>query len=122
MLSVEGMYDLNKRWSVGPKLAWKRGEMRQNRDEGKWFRTRKQLAILRGRYHINRRWDGLAEYRILDVDEANDTRQGVLLSVDRHVNDNLKVGIGYNFTDFSDDLGNEDYQNRGWFINVVGKY
>jgi hypothetical protein len=122
VLSVEGMYDLNKRWSVGPKLAWKRGEMRQNRDEGKWFRTRKQLAILRGRYHINRRWDGLAEYRILDVDEANDTRQGVLLSVDRHVNDNLKVGIGYNFTDFSDDLGNEDYQNRGWFINVVGKY
>jgi hypothetical protein len=31
------------------------------------------------------------------------------------------VGVGYNFTDFSDDLTNLDYQNSGWFINTVGK-
>ena len=122
VFSVDGMYDINKRWTAGTKLAWKRGETRQNRDAGEWFRTRKRLAVFRGRYHLSKRWDGVAEYRILDVDEADDTRQGVLLSVDRHVNDNMKVGVGYNFTDFSDDLSNEDYQNRGWFINVVGKY
>jgi hypothetical protein len=122
VVSVEGMYDINRRWSAGAKYAWKRGEMRESRDEGDWFRTRKQLAVFRGRYHINKRWDGVAEYRILDVDEADDTRQGVLLSVDRHVNDNLKVGVGYNFTDFSDDLADEDYQSRGWFVNIVGKY
>jgi hypothetical protein len=29
--------------------------------------------------------------------------------------------VGYNFTDFSDDLGELDYQRNGWFINLVGK-
>lgn len=95
-------------WPAGSKLAWKRGEMHQGRDEGEWFRIQKQLAVFRGRYHLNRLWDGVAEYRILEVDEAKDTRQGVLLGIDRHVNDNLKIGVGYSFTDFRDDLSNED--------------
>jgi hypothetical protein len=33
----------------------------------------------------------------------------------------LKIGVGYNFTDFSDDLTDLDYQNNGWFVNFVGK-
>jgi hypothetical protein len=45
-----------------------------------------------------------------------------LLGLDRHINDHMKIGIGYNFTDFSDDLGDLDYDKRGWFLNVVGKY
>jgi len=39
--------------------------------EGRWFRT-----VVRGRYHLTRHWDGLLEYRWLDVDEADDNRQG----------------------------------------------
>ena len=27
-----------------------------------------------------------------------------------------------NFTDFSDDLTNFDYDHRGWFLNLVGTY
>ena len=121
ILSLEGIYDLNRRWEAGAKLAWKRGEVREARDSGQWFRTVKQLAVLRGRYHLNRRWDGLAEYRWLNVEETDELRKGALLGIERHINDNLKVGVGYNFTDFSDDLGNLDYQRNGWFINLVGK-
>jgi uncharacterized repeat protein (TIGR01451 family) len=121
IVSLEGIYDLNRRWETGAKLAWKRGEVREGRDSGQWYRTVKQLAVLRGRYHLTRRWDGLAEYRWLNIDEADELRQGALLGIERHINDNLKVGVGYNFTDFSDDLGNLDYQRSGWFINLVGK-
>jgi hypothetical protein len=121
VVSLEGIYDLNRRWELGSKLAWKRGEVRQNRDEGRWFRTVKRLAVVRGRYHLSRQWDGLIEYRWLDVDEADDNRQGALLGIDRHINAHLKIGVGYNFTDFSDDLTDLDYQNNGWFVNFVGK-
>jgi hypothetical protein len=34
----------------------------------------------------------------------------------------MKFGIGYNFTDFSDDLTLLDYEHEGWFLNAVGKY
>ncbi len=33
----------------------------------------------------------------------------------------VKVGIGYNFTSFSDDLTDYDYDSKGYFLNVVGK-
>ena len=69
----------------------------------------KRLAVVRGRCHLSKRRDGLLEYRWLDVDEADDNRQGVLLGIDRHINDHLKIGVGYNFTDFSDDLTDLDY-------------
>ena len=77
---------------------------------------------MRGRYHLIRAWDGLIEYRRLEVDEALSEREGLLVALDRHVGDNFKVGLGYNFTDFSDDLTNLDYDHKGWFINAVGKY
>ena len=121
VVSLEGIYDLNQHWELGSKLAWKRGEEREGRDEGRWFRTEKRLAVVRGRYHLTWHWDGLLEYRWLDVDEADDNRQGALLGIDRHINDHLKIGVGYNFTDFSDDLTDLDYQNNGWFLNFVGK-
>ena len=81
----------------------------------------KRLAVIRGRYHLTKHWDGLLAYRWLDVEEADDNRQGALLGIDRHINDHLKIGVGYNFTDFSDDLTDLDYQNNGWFLNFVGK-
>ena len=49
-------------------------------------------------------------------------KSGGLLAVYRHIGDNLKVGVGYNFTDFDDDLTSNDYDSKGWFINLVGKY
>jgi hypothetical protein len=64
----------------------------------------------------------MVEYRMLDVPDASSSRTGFLLSVDREVARNFRVGVGYNFTDFSDDLTNLDYQFRGVFLNVVGKY
>lgn len=32
------------------------------------------------------------------------------------------VGVGYNFTEFSDDLTDFDYDHKGWFLNLVGTY
>jgi hypothetical protein len=34
----------------------------------------------------------------------------------------LRIGAGYNFTDFSDDLTDFDYDHKGWFLNLVGWY
>jgi hypothetical protein len=47
--------------------------------------------------------------------------KGFLVGIDRHINDHLEIGVGYNFTDFSDDLTDLDYQNNDWFLNFVGK-
>ena len=38
----------------------------------------------------------------------------------RYVGKHLKVGAGYNFTDFSDDLTDLSYDHQGAFLNVIG--
>ena len=122
IVAVEGIYSLTPKWEVGAKLAQRSGELRTDRSSGEWFESTTSLAAMRWRYHLIKRWDMLAEYRWLDVDEAESTRQGWLVGVDRHISDHLKLGVGYNFTDFSDDLTRLDYEHEGWFVNAVGKY
>lgn len=40
----------------------------------------------------------------------------------QQVADLVRVGVGCNFTDFSDDMTNLRYDNKSWFLNIVGYY
>ena len=40
----------------------------------------------------------------------------------RDIGKNFRIGAGYNFTEFSDDLTDFDYDHEGWFLNMVGMY
>jgi hypothetical protein len=67
------------------------------------------------------KWDLVVEGRMLEVEQAEDSRAGFLVAGYRHIGNHMKLGVGYNFTDFSDDLTDLDYDSQGFFINVVGK-
>jgi len=120
--SVESLYKLSSRWEFGLKLAIRRGEIRLNRDSGPWFDSGLDIAVGRARYHLNHKWDGLLEYRYVANSELDDARSGALIGAYRHIGKQLKFGAGYNFTDYSDDLTNLDYDNGGWFIDLIGKW
>jgi outer membrane protein OmpA-like peptidoglycan-associated protein len=122
VLSVDAIYDLVPKLSVGGKLGYRMGELRDTSLPGSgWFSSRAWLAIARADWHVVHEWDALAEWRYLAVKEAGDARTGALVGVYRHLNENVKIGVGYNFTNFSDDLTNLDYRSRGWFVNLIGK-
>jgi hypothetical protein len=52
-----------------------------------------------------------------DIDEQ---RAGALAVISRYLGDNLKLGVGYNFTDFSDDLTDLSFDHQGVFLNLAG--
>jgi hypothetical protein len=60
--------------------------------------------------------------RRLDLPDADDSRSGMLVMMYRQVGNHIKVGAGYNFSDFSDDLTQLDYRYQGLCVNLVGKY
>ncbi|MFK7816797.1 MAG: OmpA family protein [Gammaproteobacteria bacterium] len=122
IFAVEGIYDLTKKWEVGAKVAYKTGDRRIQRGSGTWFETGAHLAVARARYHMLKKWDALFEYRWLESEERDDNKDGALLGVYRHVGQHMKVGAGYNFTDFDDDLTDNDYDAHGWFFDITGKY
>jgi hypothetical protein len=119
--AVDVMYDLTANWTVGGKYAYRHGQVAQDRVNPEYFDSRAHLYVLRADWHFVHRWDALLEVRRLDLPDAQDRRSGILLGIFRHLGNHIKVGVGYNFSDFSDDLTQLDYRHEGLFINVVGK-
>ncbi len=122
IFAVDTMYDLTRQWTLGAKYAYRLGELSAEREDPEFFESRAHLLVLRADWHVVRNWDLLLEGRTLDLVDAEDTQSGLLFGVYRHVGNHLKLGVGYNFTDFSDDLTDLDYDSRGAFINLIGKF
>lgn len=120
VFSVDTIYDVQPWLSVGGKYAFRIGQLKESKADGIWFSSRADLLVLRADWHFVKEWDALVEWRKLRVREAADARSGALLGLYRHVAPGVKIGIGYNFTRFSDDLTDLSYRSRGWFINVLG--
>jgi flagellar motor protein MotB len=113
-------YDLTANWSVGGKYAYRLGEASLDRVQPSFFDNTAQLAVLRLDWRFLKQWDTLAEVRQLGLPDINQRRRGVLAAIYHHVGKNLKVGVGYNFTDFSDELTDLKYNHRGIFVNLIG--
>jgi hypothetical protein len=120
--SIDVMYDLTSRWTVGGKVAYRFGQVALDRENPEYFDSRAQLYVLRTDWHFIYHWDALIEGRWLDLPDAHDSRSGALLGIYRHLGNHIKIGVGYNFSDFSDDLTQLDYKHQGLFINVIGKF
>ena len=113
-------YDLTANWSVGSKYAYRIGQESLDRVHPNFFENPAQLAVLRVDWRFLKEWDTLAEVRTLYLPDVNQQRRGVLTAIYRRISKNLKAGVGYNFTDFSDDLTNLKYNHKGVFLNLVG--
>ena len=121
VLSMEGVYKADQRWEFAGKLARRTGEVRMGRLEGAWSDSTATFAAAQARYGIGGQWHALGELRWLGVSDGGD-RSGFLAGLDRDLGRNFRVGVGYNFTDFSDNLTHFDYDYRGFFLNVTGRY
>ncbi len=81
------------------------------------------LLINRINYNFYRRTIAIGlEYRILSLLD-NETKSGFLIDIGYNFNKYFKLAIGYNFTDFSDNLYRlNDYDHHGFFLRATGKY
>ncbi len=120
ILSLDTLYDLTPRWTIGGKYAYRLGQVSMDRVNPEFFNSRASLYVARADWHVMREWDAMLEWRLLDLPDAQDRRSGNLVGIYRHLNDNFKIGAGYNFTSFSDDLTDLSYTYRGIFINAIG--
>ncbi|RMX05948.1 hypothetical protein D8I35_12445 [Corticibacter populi] len=121
VLSFEGVHKLDQNWELAAKLARREGKVRFGRGAGDWADSAATFAAGQIRYDLRQQWHALAEYRALKVKDGG-IKKGFLVGLDRDITKNFRIGLGYNFTDFSDKLTDFDYDHKGWFINLVGTY
>ena len=118
--AVDITYDLTPRISIGGKYAYRIGYVSLDREDPTFFANNASLYVLRGDYKFRDNWEFMAEVRLLDMPDLNESRSGFLTTVSRYLGDHLKIGLGYNFTDFSADLTDLSYDHQGVFLNVTG--
>lgn len=119
--NLEVSYDLNPQWTLGGKLG---GRWTDSADQAADPLTSNDawLVIANARYNVVHNWDALIEARYFDAVDADFAETGALAAVYRHFGNNAKVGIGYNFSSFSDDLTDLSLDDEGVFINLVAKF
>ncbi|MEZ5870925.1 MAG: TonB-dependent receptor [Nitratireductor sp.] len=122
IVSADFDYALNERLSIGGKYGMRIGEVSMDRSNDNFTRSSAQLGIARADFHIVKEWDILVEGRALWLSDPQQINFGALAGVYRHVGDNMKLGVGYNFGRFSDDLSDLVMDDQGVFVNVIGKF
>ena len=115
-------YDLFEKLSVGGKYGFRTSQIEAERGSGEFSNSTAHLLIGRVDFHVVKNWDVLLEARSLWVEEFQQAQTGYLAAVYRHVGDNLKVGVGYNFSSFSDNITDLTHDDEGVFLNIVGKF
>jgi hypothetical protein len=113
-------YDLTGDWSIGGKYAYRLGQISLDRDDRQFFDNAAMLYVLRTDWRFRDNWELLLEGRLLDMSDLEEQRSGALVTLSRYVGEHFKVGVGYNFTDFSDDLTDLSYDHQGVFLNLTG--
>ena len=122
IFSLDAQYRLTNWLTIGGKYGYRNGEVSLTRVSDDFVDSTAQLGILRADIHFIKKWDAVLEGRILDVSAADDRRAGFLGAIYRHVGENAKIGVGYNFTDFSDDLTDLTFDDSGVFLNLIAKF
>lgn len=122
ILSADVIYDLTPKLSVGAKYGFRLGETKEKTAGASWENSQAHLAVLRADWRVVNNWDALIEGRVLWSPTTDQTDFGLVAAIYRQVSENFKVGVGYNFGRFSDDLADLVYDDQGVFFNMIGKF
>jgi hypothetical protein len=122
ILSFDVNYDVTPILTLGAKYGFRIGEIRDRTAGSAWEKASAHLGVIRADFNVVKDWDALVEGRVLWTPEAHSTDFGALAAIYRHIGDNFKIGVGYNFGSFTDDLRDLTYDDHGVFVNVVGKF
>ncbi|MBO6944358.1 hypothetical protein [Altererythrobacter sp.] len=119
---IDFNYDASQKLTLGGKYGYRTGKVSLSRESNEFVSSTAHLAVLRADYNVVTKWDVLLEGRVLWVTAADDLRTGALAAAYRHIDNNVKIGVGYSLSDFSDDLSDQSYSSHGPFLNLLGKF
>jgi len=121
VLSLTPIYELPYGFQAVGKVAWKHTALRVANLPT--VEDTNLLVLLRLNYHLTRTWDAGAEYRWLTTELAQTTLDGALVDINYIIQDTVRLGLGYNFTSFSDEeFARLSEDHGGVFFRVIAQY
>ncbi len=126
LASVSNVLSADWSYQLTPRLEWvgKQAIRQRTTDYGDMsLDSTTMLSIQRLNLSFARYFSLGLEARRLAADESEDTASGWLTEISWERFEHMRLGLGYNFTDFSDDLlRDRSYTERGVFLRLQGVY
>ena len=122
IMSVDGNYDISKIITVGAKYGFRMGDTKARDGSTGWENSSAHLGVIRADLNVVKNWDALIEGRVLWSPTTDTAHYAALAALYRHFGDNFKMGVGYNFGVFTDDLRDQELNHSGVFVNAIGKF
>ncbi|MBS2020794.1 MAG: hypothetical protein JST92_00165, partial [Deltaproteobacteria bacterium] len=129
VLSISPTFELPYGFALAEKLAWK--HTRATLADSPTVDTNLWLWVNRLDWHATKQFDFSGEYRMLLLRSPSSgsngiggqTERGVLLETAFRPSKYARLGVGWNFTDFSDDeLARYDHTAGGLFVRAIGEF
>ena len=120
IFAVDWSYQLSQRieWVGKQALRWSEED-----DDPLELRSRTSLSIQRLNWSMPKKFLLGTEYRLMSQDLADDHRSGFVTEVLWEGLNPLRLGVGYNFSDVSDnEYVDYDFSTKGLFMRVQGKF
>ncbi len=119
--SGEFLWDICKCVQYFFKYAWKQSDYEYTFSEEE-FESEISLWINRINVYITQNIGTALEYRVKDYQTLDEKKEGYAAELFYDPVENFRVTVGYNFTDFSDNMQSfNDYENYGPYIRFTGK-
>ena len=120
IFAVDWSYQLSQRIEWVGKQAMRWSESGADASE---LRSRTSLTVQRLNWSMPKDLRFGTEYRLMDQDIANDQRRGFVTELMWEGLDPLILGLGYNFSDVSDnEYVDYDFSTKGPFFRLQGKF
>ncbi|KKC39275.1 hypothetical protein WH87_03350 [Devosia epidermidihirudinis] len=122
IFSVDANYDLTPQLTVGVKYGLRVGEVSDSRAVDDFAASTVHLGILRADLEVFEDWRLLLEGRGLLHAQTEVLDLGALAMISYDISDTVRLGLGYNFGQFSDDLRRVRYDDHGLFLNFAARF
>ncbi|MFT5435369.1 MAG: hypothetical protein ACI9OJ_006086, partial [Myxococcota bacterium] len=121
VVAVEPIIELPLRLQITPKFAYRHAV--EEAEGLPSVETHTFFAAFRLALHVWETLDLAAEYRVMSVDLAEQIEHGALAEVAINITRFARIGAGYNFASFTDDVfAAYSRDNHGFFVRVSGMY
>lgn len=122
IFSADVNYDLTQYLTVGAKYGVRIGETSETRDSDDFTASTVHLGVVRADLAVLKDWRLLLEGRALYNTQTSITDLGALAAVSYDITEEVRLSLGYNFGQFSDDLRDLTYDDHGVFFNMAAKF
>ncbi len=121
VVSIEPIVELPLRLQLTPKLAFR--HMKEEAEQVADVTTNTLLGALRLSFHLLQMLDLSTEYRWMWTDRAEQMTHGALAELSVTIAQYVRIGAGYNFSGFDDDLFDTlSRDDHGFFVRLSGMY